>query len=423
MGCRRLAAIEIAASLLALDDVAAARKWTEPLVAAGFDGNAYHALRAAMVLAECDRRSGRLDDAVARLAEHREHIESESSNWQMAMYVRTFPHLLGMLTLAVGADELPVHMLRMVLPEHAERALAASKPWLDPGTWECLGRRVLGDVNFNQLEARGGRPICRVRLFGGLEVAVADRTLCERDWKKRKARLIFAMLVSERGRDIPREQFYEHLWPEMPEERARNNFYVAWSAMKGALMGQSSRSVACLYVENTGGRCRTVTSAVRSDVDEFEEALAEGRAAEVAGDDEAALAAYARLSSVYRGDLLPGDVYDDWFAAARDRYRFDFVDAMVRAAEMLLENDDPCEAIVFTRRALAVDGLREDLYQITLRCHIAAGQRSGAIDTFIQCRTQLSEELGLDPSGATMDLYQQILVMEDCPRYDDYGLS
>jgi DNA-binding SARP family transcriptional activator len=120
---------------------------------------------------------------------------------------------------------------------------------------------------------------------------------------------------------------------------------------------------------------------------------------------------------LYRGDLLPGDVYDDWFASLRDHYRFEFVDAMLEAAELLLDAGDPCEALGFARRALGVDGLREDLYQLALRCHIATGQRSGAIDTFIQCKSRLADDLGLDPSAETMSLYQEILVMEDAPRY------
>lgn len=423
MGFRRLAALEIAASLLALGDVAAARRWTDPVVAAGFDGNAYHALRAAMILAECDRRDGRMDEAVASLVLHREHIVSESSNWQMAMYCRAFPELLGLLAMAVGAAELPVHFLRMVLPEYGERALTACKPWLSVEDWSLLGSRVIGETGFAQLRRRRGQPVCRVRLFGGLSVTVADRTLTEKDWRKRKARLLFAMLVARQGRDIAREQFFEHLWPDLPETRARNNFYVVWSAMKGALMGESKRAVACPYVENTGGRCRIIVDALRSDVDEFEESLASARVAEASGDHSAALSAYSRLSMLYRGDLLPGDIYDDWFSDLRERYRFEFVDAMVRAAEMLLAMDDPCEALVYTRRALQVDCLREDLYQVALRCQIAAGQRSGAIDTFLQCRSKLSDELGLDPSGQTMSLYQEILVMEDSPRYEDFGLS
>lgn len=423
MGFRRLAALEIAASLLALGDVAAARRWTDPLVAEGFGGNSYHALRAAMVLAECDRREGDLEQAVSRLAEHADHIRTESSNWQIAMYCRAFPELLGLFTRALGAANLPAHMLKIVLPEFGERSLTLCRSWLEPAEWRHLGRRLLGDAAFAQLDRRNGKPICRVRLFGGLDVTVAERTVTEKDWKKRKARLLFAMLVVRQGRDLAREQLFDHLWPDLSETKARNNYYVIWSAMKGALMGEKSRSTVCPYVENTGGRCRIVTEAVRSDIDEFEEALREARAAEAVSDAPAALAAYARVSMVYRGDLLPGDVYDDWFSELRERYRFEFVDAMVHASELLLGQDDPCEALAYARRALRADTLREDLYQMALRCQIAAGQRSGAIDTFIQCRTRLSEELGLDPSGETMQLYQEVLVMEDRPRYDDFGLS
>lgn len=423
MGYRPLAALEIAASLLALDDVVATRRWAETVSADGFSGNAYHALRAGMVLAECDRRDGDLDSAIKRLVEHRDHIVSESSNWQIAMYCRAFPHLLGMFAAAVGPDALPVHMLRMVLPEYAESALRECRGWLDPAQWTRLGQRVLGDVEFSRVDRRKGGPICRVRLFGGLDVALAERTVSERDWKKRKARLLFAMLVVRRGQEVPREQVLDYLWPDLPEERARNNFYVAWSAMKSALMGSSTRSEKCPYLENKGGRLRIVADAVRSDIDEFEEALAEARQAADNDEPDRALSAYARMSTAYRGDLLPGDVYDDWFAPLRDRCRFDFIDAMVSAADLLLEKDDPNEALVYARRAQAAEPLREDLYQAVMRCSIAAGQRNTAIDMFLQLRTRLADDLGLDPSAETMALYQQILVMEDSPRYDDFGLS
>jgi DNA-binding SARP family transcriptional activator len=259
-------------------------------------------------------------------------------------------------------------------------------------------------------------------MFGGLDVSIDRRVVHERDWRKRKARTLFAMLVLSRGQEIVREQLLDHIWPELPEDRAKNNFYVAWSTMKGALMGGADKSGACPYIDNTAGRCRIVRDTVRSDVDEFEELLGSAREAEAAGRIDDAVDAYQRLSAVYRGDLLPGDVYDDWFAPMRDRLRFDFLSAMLRLVELYLDRDDPCNALVFARRALHLDPSREDLYQAVLRCQIAAGQRSAAVETFVQCKTQMVEELGLDPSAETMALYQQILVMENRPRYDGFGI-
>lgn len=422
-GFRNLATVEVAASLLSLGDSSAARRWIATLD--GRDGmrrNRYHALRAAMVLAECDRCEGDFALGVARLKPHADHIVSESSNWQMAMYVRAFPHLLGMLALAAEVDELPVHMLRMVLPEFAERCLKASQDELDPTTWERLGRRVLGDVEFDQLAGRGGKPVCRVRLFGSLDVTVGDRRIAERDWAKRKSRLLFAMLVTARGHDVPRDQILEYLWPEMDEDRARSNFYVVWSKMKLAL-GTDDDSATSPFVESARGRCRIKTEAVRSDVDEFEEALQEARASEANGDSASAIGAYQRAASVYRGDLLPGDIYDDWFSTMRDRLRNDCVDGLLRLCDLLCDSGDPDDAVVFARKAVQVDPLREDAFQTLLRCQIAAGQRSGAIDTFFRCKNTLSEELGLDPSSDTLALYERVLAMEERAAFSVFNLT
>ena len=423
LGNSRLAATEVACSLLALGDGPGARGWIGPTAPPDDDSNKYHGLCAAMVLAVADCREGLETEAVGRLVPFAEYIRSDSANWRMAMYCRTFPELLWLLAAAAGADELPIHMLRMVLPENVERSLRVAEGHLSSDDWMTLGQRALGEEQFTAFVERQGRPICHVRLFGGLEVVADDRTIRERDWKKRKARLLFAMLVVRRGQDIPRDQILDHLWPDLTEDKARNNFYVAWSMMKNALVSPEKRAEGCPYVESIRGRCRIVRESVRSDVDEFEELMAASREAEAAGRPESAIAALQELMSVYRGELLPGDVYDDWFSALRDKYRFEFIDAMVRGAEMLLERDDPCEALVFARTALNVDRYREDLYQLALRCHIAAGQRSAAIETFIQCKTQLAEELGLDPGKETIELYRTVLVMEERPRHDSYGLN
>ena len=416
MQFRRLAALEVAASLLSLGDPAAARARAESVAIEGFSGNDYHALRADLILAEIDRGDGRTADAVTRLRAWRDYIVSENPNWLIAMYCRAFPALLGLVTAAIAPEPVPAHLLRMILPEYSEQCMLAARGTLDASTWKDLGERLVGKDEFAAYLKRDGLPLCHVRLFGGLELTIGGRAVREKDWKKRKARLLFAMLAIRRGQDVPRDQLYDYLWPEMDAERAKNNLYVAWSTMKAALVGEADRGAPCPYIESVGGVCRTVRDAVHTDVDDFEQALSAAREAEAAGRPSDALRAYERVADLYRGDLLPGDVYDDWFAPLRDHYRSGFVDAMLRATELLLQADDPGNALVFTRRAIQCDPCREDLYQAALRCQIAAGQRSSAIDTYFQCRDNLSEELGLDPSAETRALYDRILAMEGRPR-------
>jgi DNA-binding SARP family transcriptional activator len=201
----------------------------------------------------------------------------------------------------------------------------------------------------------------------------------------------------------------------MDEERAKNNLYVAWSTMKSVLGGNGSAGSKSPYVEATHGMCRADSDTIRADVDEFEEAIDRARRAVAEADADKALAAFEQIASTYRGDLLPGDIYDDWFDSLRTHYRTKFIDSMQQAATFMLARGDSLNALAFARRAIQADQLREDLYQVQMRCQIQACQRSSAIDTYLACAHQLSEELGLDPSAETRALYDQILAMEHRP--------
>ena len=411
---RRLSEIEVAASLLALGDCEEADDRASALRRDLAEGGAtYHVLCADLVLSEIARQQDRFEEAVTRLLEHADYIRTESANLVIAFYVRAFPGLLGVLAAAVGANRLPAHLLQIIGHDEFMRALRTAWGQLDEDEWRVLAGRLLGPEEVEEaIAALSRRTQCEVRLFGGLEVDTPDGAIPDRAWRKRKARLLFAMLVTKQGRDIPRDQLLDYLWPDMPEDKARNNFYVVWNTLKGALSPNLPKGENCPFVESVGGLCRVNPDLVRSDLDDFEEALEKARDAETSGAVEEALGAYRRIGEIYRGDLLPGDVYDDWFAPLRERCRQQFGDAMLSAAR-LSEKEGQNDALHLLRIGLEQDPLREDLYQEMLRHQITSGMRSAAIETYMTCRGRLCDELGLDPSVETRALYDQVLAMEE----------
>lgn len=418
-----LASLELAASLLALGDESAAERRVEPIRAeAASAGALYHALRADMILSEIERLRGRAAQAVMRLSAQEEYILTESSNWQIAMYTRAFPGLLGIFAEALGPERMPSHLLRLLRKGDVERAVGMARDVMDDEALSELAAR-LGQAAQSSSITTGedGEPTCRVRLFGGLDVRVAGRTVNDADWGKRKARSLFVYLATRRGRDAPRDQILETLWPEMDERRARNNFYVVWSSMKGALMGTAGKVGKCPFLENTNGMCRTIPGLVVTDLDVFDGHVAEARKAESVGDARVALEAYQRASEVYTGELLPADLYDDWLQPIREHYRQEAGDVMLAMARICEEGGEIERALAHVRRAIANDPWREDLFQALLRYQIATGQRSAAIETFMACRRRLSEDLGLDPAVETKRLYEQVLAMEDESFFDSHS--
>ncbi|MDI6712067.1 MAG: BTAD domain-containing putative transcriptional regulator [Anaerosomatales bacterium] len=375
-------------------------------------GYSFYLLRLDMVLAEIERRRGELDKAASRIAEHAEHIRGEGSNWHMAMYTRAFPGLLSVFARALGPDGIPIHMLRMLLEPTATRALEMAQGTLDEHAFRRLVLRTLGKAKGAEfLSAHEGPPVLRVRLFGGLSVEGPQGPVPDKAWGKRKARLLFAMLAIELGRDVPRDIIFDRLWPDMPADRAQSNFYVTWSYMKKALAACAGDPAP--YLEHRGGVCRVVPEFVTTDLAEFFHAAEALRKAKAGGEPESVIDAAERMAGLYAGELLAGDLYEDWCSETRERVRHEFSDAMLAGAEALADRGEPSRAVRLVRAALAHDPWREDLYQAALRYQIMAGQRSGAIETYMACRDRLAEDLGLDPSVETQRLYEQVLAMEE----------
>ena len=410
-----LAELVHAQACLALGDVDRARATAVrilPLVASiGAQG---HVLHARMILAEAALHDQDLAAAVEHLSEVADFIVDKSPALIVASYLRAFPDMLGPLALAMGIDRVPVRVLNLLSGPYAAEALERSATVLTPAEVARLAGRMRAEAErVAEREVAEAAAVCTVRLFGGLEVVAPRGPVSDRDWLKRKARLLFAMLVSRLGTDVPRGEIIEYLWPDMDEERALNNFYVVWSAMKHALTPGAMRDTPSPFVEHVHGVCRIVSGHVDSDLQRFGDSLVAARRARETGDVESELAALRAVSELYRGEVLPGDVYDDWFAPLRERFRHDFEDAMMRAATLLEDGGDPRAGLALLRQATSHDPWREDLYQASLRLQIAAGQRSAAIETYMSCRNRLVEDLGIDPSRETTALYEQVLGMEE----------
>lgn len=241
-----------------------------------------------------------------------------------------------------------------------------------------------------------------VRLFGGLEVTVGDRYISESSWR-RKSRALFSILVINQGRDVPREELFEQIWPEISHVHALDNFYTVWSNCVSAIGDVP-------YMERNGVFCRIDPRYVRSDVAEFEQLTRHLLTAD--RDSNYLLDTYAKIELLYRGDLLPSETEIPVINIQRERYRSLFVDSMIAAAECALRAKDVRVALWFARKALEIDQGREDVYRVLMKSQISAGQRCPAIKTYLKCRDFLRDTLGLDPSAETRELYNELITTD-----------
>jgi predicted ATPase len=140
-----------------------------------------------------------------------------------------------------------------------------------------------------------------VTLLGGFGAAVDGVPVDQRAWRLRKAREIVKLLALAPGHRLHREQVMDVLWRDREPAAAANNLNQAVYAARSALGARA--------IEVREGML-TLTADV--DVDRLERAAAEARRTETP-------AAYRSALSLYSGELLPENRYDDRVEDRRDQ--------------------------------------------------------------------------------------------------------
>lgn len=253
-------------------------------------------------------------------------------------------------------------------------------------------------------------PLLRVRLFGTMTVSLGDVDVTASLKSRKRARLLLALLVLHRGRELTRERIVSMIWPAADSRSGVKSFYRTWGELARILSVEGR----CPYLARDRYGCRLNAAFCTSDVAEFE-SLSRQLLFGAASGSLAWEPILSRLQESFDAPLLPAEGECETVAAFRDRFTAELVDGLVAASGRLRREGEPQGALWFAREALRRDETREDVYAALMRAQMASDQRSAAVDTFFACRDFLSRALGLDPSPSLQGLYQTLLEGEALP--------
>jgi YVTN family beta-propeller protein len=247
----------------------------------------------------------------------------------------------------------------------------------------------------------------RVFLAGRVAVEADGMVVDEARFPGRQGRLLFAYLVAEQGRPVPREELAEALWKETPPTTWDKALTGIVSKLRGLLEDQGIDGATAL----TGAfGCYRLELPEGSwvDVVEAEHAAQKAEAALAAGDLERAKDSAALAASLLRQPFLPGE--DGTWVEAKRR---DLADVRERALDVLadacLRAGDAPEAVRWAEQTIALAPFRETAYRRLMEAHVAAGNRAEALRVYEQCRRLLADELGTYPSPETESIYRELL--------------
>ena len=277
------------------------------------------------------------------------------------------------------------------------------KALMEAGTHSPFVERVMENLpgSFRRLSFMDPSVIS-VRSLGNFKVMLGDQELNQEQWVSAKARDLLAYFVTFRGDSSPAEKAYEAIWAEKPG-RSLMAFHTALTRLRKALR---SREPSPRYILVESGEYYLDAARFKIDLDEFDAALANARAA---SGDEIAIRWLEHAIGLYQGEYMQ-NLYYDWLIPERVRVSQQYLGALRQLADFHFAHERYTRSLDLLHRALRLDNLQEELHCQAMHVYTALGDRAGLMRQYQSLVDVLAEELGIDPLPSTKKLYNHLLM-------------
>lgn len=260
---------------------------------------------------------------------------------------------------------------------------------------QTLGEKLFAPFGFTAAEHI---PELTIRGFGRPEVFVVGDRVTTSQWTVTAARdMFFCLLAHPEG--LTKEQIGLLFWPDCTTKQLKTRFKNTLYRLRNAV----ARDDVIIYADEVYRFNRELDFAY--DVEQFAELAA------IAQSEQDAMTKLATMRSaldLYQGPFL--DTVDaHWVLAERVRYQEMFINLGLQLAGWYLELDQASDALVVCRRILGDDPTLEEAHRLAMRVHAAMGNRAEIANQYEQCVAVLRDEIGVDPSDQTIDLYLRLI--------------
>ncbi len=244
----------------------------------------------------------------------------------------------------------------------------------------------------------------RARLFGKFSVQRGGQAI--EGIQARKVQELFSYLLISRNHPQPREVICEALWRNRSESNSKKCLRQALWRLQLALNDPDHCHKTYIVAEPSWIQINT-SAKFWLDIAEFENIFNSVNNKDAHDLSESDVDSMESAVKLYRGDLLEG-WYQDWCLFERERFQIMYLmllDKLVQYSEI---HRQYWMGLVYGTEVLRHDHAYERTHRQMMRLYILAGDRTQAIHQYQRCVSALREELDIEPSESTKELYEEI---------------
>ena len=251
-----------------------------------------------------------------------------------------------------------------------------------------------------------------IYLFGPLQAVLAGEEVIT--FATDKTRALLAYLAVESDRPHRRDALAGLLWPDLPQDRARQSLRQTLSRIRRAL--KDCNPAQPLLLMHQDQVQFNANSDVWLDVGAFT-ALFDACQSHVHRSLDACrpcLERLEQLAALYRNDFLDqfflsdSIPFEEWALLKRDRLRQQAMIALEVLGTYYERRADYAQAQHYVWRQVELEPWCEEAHQQLMRLLALTGKRSAALAQYEACCRALSETLDVQPAPATTAVYERI---------------
>ena len=240
------------------------------------------------------------------------------------------------------------------------------------------------DGIFSDTDRPARLPALRAMGFGRPRVLLDSHTIGDVEWRSRKAKEVFFILLCNK-RVMSNEELTEALWPEASAGLSDSALKTSIYRLRQAVFYE------CILAQDTGYRINPAVP-IQFDTDDFEEhlRLATQARQEVAAREEHLVKAI----ELYEGPFLNG-VYSEWCQSFRTDLELKFHTALMNLAEYHSARGDFLQSAELLAKVIESDPYNEEAYYRLVGAYIEANEPLTAFENLRKFARLCREELGI----------------------------
>ena len=247
-------------------------------------------------------------------------------------------------------------------------------------------------------------PHIQAYFLGSFRILVNNQPI--ESWPSKKGRSILAYILLNHKKKIPKDILMDVFWRDYSPDSARNNLNVAICGLRKALKSVQ-KNFNHILLEDDYYLLNPMLE-LWIDFEEFVEHHDAGQSFERKGNLIDAIKEYEAGESLYQGDFLEEDLYEDWPIFQRESLKDSYFAILDRLSRYYFKEKRYVTCIHLCQKILAKDNCREDSHRLLMRCFTRQCQRNLALRQFDLCVQDLKQELDVAPMKETVALYHKI---------------